>query len=126
MGFAGAGVAEQHQRFTLVDPAAGCQMSQDGGGEVGDAGVVEVGEPFGARELGLMDQPDPAPGVSFVAFSGQHPARNALCDRRCLTAAAASWEAWARMVGSCKVFAAAAMVASAAGSASRDRAAVIS
>ena len=53
-------------------------------------------------------------------------ARNALCDRRCLAAAAASWAAWARMVGSCKVFVAAAMAASAAGSASRDTAAVIS
>ena len=47
-------------------------MAEDGGGEVGDAGVVEVGEPFGARELGFMDQPDAAPGVPFVAFGGQH------------------------------------------------------
>ena len=30
-------------------------MAQGGGGEVGDVGVVEVGEPFGARELGLLD-----------------------------------------------------------------------
>ena len=34
--------------------------------------MVEVGEPFGARELGFMDEPDAAPGVPFVAFGGQH------------------------------------------------------
>ena len=42
------------------------------GGEVGDAGEVEVGEPFDARELGLVDPPDPAAGVAVVAFGGQH------------------------------------------------------
>src|SRR5215211_4133953 len=52
-------------------------------------------------------------------------ARNALCDRRCLAAAAASDPAWARMVGNCKVVAAAKMAASAAGSASRVTAAVM-
>ena len=52
--------------------AAGGEVAEGGRGEVGDAGVVEVGEPFGARELGLVDQPDPAPGVPVVAFGGQH------------------------------------------------------
>jgi hypothetical protein len=41
-----------------------------------------------------------------------------------LAAAAASCPAWVRMVGSCKVLVAAAMAASAAGSASRETAAV--
>src|SRR4029453_3603959 len=121
MGFAGAGVAEQHQGFTGLNPAATGQVAKDGGGEVGDTGVVEVGEPFGARELGLVDQPDPAASHSAVRTS----ARNALCDRRCFAAAVASCPAWARMVGNCNVFVAAAMAASAAGSASRDTAAVM-
>ena len=47
-------------------------MAEGGGGEVGDPGVIEVGEPFGARELGLVDEPDAAAGVSFVAFGGQY------------------------------------------------------
>jgi hypothetical protein len=62
---------EQHQRFAFVDPAPGGEVTEDGGGEIGDAGVVEVGEPFGAWELGFVDQPDPAAGVAFVAFGGQ-------------------------------------------------------
>jgi hypothetical protein len=33
--------------------------------------VVEVGEPFGAREFRFVNQPDPPPGVTFVAFGGQ-------------------------------------------------------
>jgi hypothetical protein len=55
MGFAGAGVTEQHQGFTFVDPGAGGEMPQSGWGELRDLGVVEIGESFGARKLGLMD-----------------------------------------------------------------------
>ena len=74
-------------RFAVVDPGPGGQMRQGGWGEVGDAGVVEVGEPFGARELGLVNQPDPAAGVAFVAFGGEHLGqerlvRQALLGRR--------------------------------------------
>ena len=69
-------------------------MSQHRWGEVGDLGVVEVGEPFGARKLGLIHQPDAAAGLSFVAFSGQHLGQDALWERRCLAAAAASCPAW--------------------------------
>jgi hypothetical protein len=46
-------------------------MAEDGWGEVGDSGVVEVGEPFGAREFGFLDQPDPAAGLPLVTFSGE-------------------------------------------------------
>ena len=46
MGLSGAGVAEEDQWFAGVDPGTGCEVAEDGWGEVADSGVVEVGEPF--------------------------------------------------------------------------------
>jgi hypothetical protein len=56
-------------------------MAEGGWGELGDAGVVEVGEPFGAREFGLVDQSDAAAGVSFVAFGGSAEVSDLLCKQ---------------------------------------------
>jgi hypothetical protein len=71
VGLAGAGVPEQDQWFTGVDPRAGVEVGEGGGGQVGQRGRVEVLEPFGARELGLVDPAQAAPGVTVVAFGDQ-------------------------------------------------------
>jgi hypothetical protein len=72
VGLAGAGVAEQNQRLAGVDPGAAGQVGQGRRRQVGQPGGVEVGESFGARELGLVDPADPAAGVAFIAFGGEH------------------------------------------------------
>ena len=72
MGLAGAGVAEQHDGFAGVDPGAGGEVRQGRRGQVGQRGVVEVGEAFGAGELRLVDPADPAAGVAVVALGGEH------------------------------------------------------
>ena len=59
-------------------------MAEDGRGEVGDPGVVEVAESFGAREFRLVDEPDPAPSVPLVAFSGQHLGQERLMSQALL------------------------------------------
>src|SRR5215203_6502446 len=72
MGFPSARVTEQDQRFSLVDPAAGGEVAQGRLRQVGQQGGVEVGQPFGARKYGLVDPPEPAAGVAFVAFGGEY------------------------------------------------------
>lgn len=55
VGFAGAGIAEQHDRVTGVEVGAR-REGGNGGGVDGRRGVeVEVGESFGAREAGFVD-----------------------------------------------------------------------
>jgi hypothetical protein len=48
------------------------EVAEQRWGEVDDPGVVEVGESFGAGELGLVDQSEPAAFVAFVALGGEH------------------------------------------------------
>ena len=71
VGFAGAGVAEQDQWLSVVDPCPAGEVGQGCWGQVGQRGGVEGFEAFGARELGLVDPPDPAAGVAVVALGGQ-------------------------------------------------------
>jgi hypothetical protein len=58
-------------RVRSVDPAAGSEMAENGGSEVGDLGLAEVAESFGAREFRLVDEPDAAPGFPLVALVGE-------------------------------------------------------
>ena len=71
VGLAGAGVPEQHHRFAGVDPGAGGEVREGGRGQRRVGVQVEVGQPLGAGELGLVDPPDAASGVAVVALGGE-------------------------------------------------------
>ena len=71
VGFAGAGVAEQHDRVSGVDPGAGGEGGELGGADGRDGAGVEAGEPLEARELRLGDAAGAAAGGSVAEFGGQ-------------------------------------------------------
>src|SRR3954447_3413838 len=72
VGLAGAGVPEQHDRLSGVDPGAGGQVRQGGRGQSGERGEVEVGQALAAGELGLQHPADAAAGVAVFALGGEH------------------------------------------------------
>jgi hypothetical protein len=56
--------------LTGFDPGALGQGVDQRGGDVRVGVEVEVGQPFGAGEVRLPDQPDAAAGEAFLAFDG--------------------------------------------------------
>ena len=71
VGLAGAGVAEQHDRFAGVDPGAGGEVAEGGRGDAGHGVEVEVGQPFDAGELGFGDAAGAAAVGAVVDFGGE-------------------------------------------------------
>jgi hypothetical protein len=55
VALAGAGAAEQHNRFTGVHVVPGGEVAERRRLDGGNGIDVEVGEPFQARELGVVD-----------------------------------------------------------------------
>ncbi len=74
VGFAGAGVAEQHDRLTGVDPRAGGEGGE-GGRDAGDGVGVEVGQPLDAGEAGFADAAGPAAAGAVVGLAARISAR---------------------------------------------------
>jgi len=70
VGLAGAGVAEQHDGLTAVDPAAGCERGEGGSVNAGGGGEVEAGEGFEAGEAGFLAAAVAAAGVARVDLGG--------------------------------------------------------
>lgn len=54
VGFAGAGVTDQHNRSAGVRAVPGCEVAEGRGLDGGDGVDVEVGESFQAWELGVV------------------------------------------------------------------------
>ena len=71
VGFAGAAVAEQHDRLAVVHVGAGCEAGELAGGDGRDGAGVEVREPFEAREAGFGDAAGAAAAGAVVEFGGQ-------------------------------------------------------
>jgi hypothetical protein len=71
VGFARAGVAEDHDRFAGVDPGQAGQVGQRRWWQAGQGGQVQVLEAFGAWELCLQDPADTAARVAVVALGGE-------------------------------------------------------
>jgi len=71
MGFAGAGVAEEHDGVAGVEVAARGEGGDHGWGDVGCGGGVELGEAFDAGEAGFADAAGPAPFAAGVDLGGQ-------------------------------------------------------
>ena len=71
MGLAGAGVAEQHDRFAGVHVVPGGQLAEQGGRDTGDGVDVEVRQAFEPRELGVVDAPGAASFGAVVDLGGQ-------------------------------------------------------
>lgn len=65
MGFAGAGVADGDEIGAGLDPVPGGQGLDVGTGHPGQGLEVEGGEGLAARELGLVQVAQDAPGVAF-------------------------------------------------------------
>ena len=75
MGLAGAGVAEQHDRFAGVDPGAGGERGELGGADRWGRRRVEVGEPLDAGEAGFGDAAGAAAAVRSSTSADRSSAR---------------------------------------------------
>ena len=71
VALAGAGVAEQHDGFPGVEVVPGGELAEGGGLQGGDGVDVEVGEPFQAGELGVVDAAGPATFGAVVDLGGE-------------------------------------------------------
>lgn len=71
VGLAGAGVAEEHNGFAGVEVGARREGRDGGGVDRGRRVEVEVGEAFGAREVGFVDAALAAPFDAFVDLGGE-------------------------------------------------------
>jgi len=72
MGLAGAGVAEQHDGFAGVHVVPGCELAECRWLDGRDGVDVEVGEPFQARELGVVKPAGAASFAAVVDLSGEN------------------------------------------------------
>ena len=72
MAFAGAGVADQNDRFAGVDPGSFAQGGQGGRVDGGGGGQVEVLQAFDAGEAGLEQTAGPPSAVALVDLGGEH------------------------------------------------------
>ncbi len=72
VGLAGAGVAEQHDRFAGVQVVPGGELAEGGGLDGGDGVDVELREPFQAGELRVVDPAGAASFGAVVDLGGEH------------------------------------------------------